>query len=248
MRNILDPPHREVLEQFAFSNVLLAFDFDGTLAPIVRDPASATMRLRTRRLLGAVADLYPSVVISGRTRADTRRRLQGIALRSAVGNHGAEAWHGLNGFSWDVKRWARQLEGALAAYPGVQIEEKAYSIAIHYRQSRQKISARRAAMDAAAHLGGVRIVGGKQVVNVLPKAAPNKGDALEHERERLHCDTAIFVGDDDTDEDVFRLDQPGRLLTIRVGADRASLACYCIRDQRQIDRLLGMLARFRKRS
>jgi hypothetical protein len=53
------------------------------------------------------------------------------------------------------------------------------------------------------------------------------------------------VGDDDTDEDVFRLDQPGRLLTIRVGAKRASHAAYCIRDQRQIDVLIGALCALR---
>jgi trehalose-6-phosphatase len=76
--------------------------------------------------------------------------------------------------------------------------------------------ARAAILEAAASLGDVRIVGGKQVVNLLPKGAPDKGKALERERERLCCDTAIYVGDDETDEDVFALDQPTRLLSIRV--------------------------------
>jgi trehalose 6-phosphate phosphatase len=97
----------------------------------------------------------------------------------------------------------------------------------------------------AARLGAVRIIGGKQVVNLVPEGAPDKGDALERERERLRCDTAIYVGDDDTDEDVFRLDQPGRLLTIRVGAKRTSHAAYCIRDQRQIDVLIRVLSSLR---
>ena len=77
--------------------------------------------------------------------------------------------------------------------------------------------------------------------------APHKGIALERERERLGCDTALYVGDDETDEDVFSLDRPGRLLTIRVGAKRTSAASYYILDQRVIDVLLGRLLETRQR-
>jgi trehalose 6-phosphate phosphatase len=247
MRNILSPENRVVLVQFAFSNALVAFDYDGTLAPIVADPGRAWMRPRTRELLAELAQVYPCVVISGRAQADTRSRLNGIGVRGVIGNHGAETRRALNGFSLEVSRWRKLLEAKLAGEPGITIEDKAYSIAIHYRRSRQKRRAREAALRAAASLGKVRILGGKQVVNLLPLGAPHKGDALERERERLVCDTAIYVGDDDTDEDVFRLDQPGRLLTIRVGSKRSSQAAYCIRDQRQIDALIGELSALRPR-
>jgi trehalose 6-phosphate phosphatase len=70
--------------------------------------------------------------------------------------------------------------------------------------------------------------------------------ALERERDRLRCDTAIYVGDDQTDEDVFVLDQPGRLLGIRVGRGRGSAASYGIVDQRAIDRLLLRLEQCRR--
>jgi trehalose 6-phosphate phosphatase len=70
--------------------------------------------------------------------------------------------------------------------------------------------------------------------------------ALERERDRLGCDTALFVGDDDTDEDVFALDRPGRLLGIRVGRTPASQAPYCLRDQREIDDLLDRLIALRR--
>ena len=55
MRDILSRGNREVLQQFAWSKVLLAFDYDGTLAPIVMDPDRAAMRPTTRRRLAAVA-------------------------------------------------------------------------------------------------------------------------------------------------------------------------------------------------
>ena len=84
----------------------------------------------------------------------------------------------------------------------------------------------------------VRLIGGKQVVNILPAGAPHKGLALERARARLGCDTAVYVGDDETDEDVFALDRPGRLLGIRVGRKRSSSAASYVRAQAEIDRLL----------
>jgi len=247
MRSILAARNRLVLEQFAFSNVVVAFDYDGTLAPIVDVPERAAMRPRTGLLLKRLAELYPCIVISGRAESDTRARLCGIRLGSVIGNHGVEAWKDENGFAHEVRRWRPLLDRQLEDHPGVAIEDKTYSIAIHYRRSRAKRRARAAALRAATLLGAVRIIGGKQVINILPRNAPHKGDALERERERLGCDTAMYVGDDETDEDVFGLDQPGRLLTIRVGAKRTSRADYCIRNQRQIDRLIATLAELRRR-
>ena len=59
MKHILARGNRSLLAQFAWSNVLLGFDFDGTLAPIVSDPAKAQLRAKTRALLGKVCGLYP---------------------------------------------------------------------------------------------------------------------------------------------------------------------------------------------
>ena len=54
----------------------------------------------------------------------------------------------------------------------------------------------------------MRVIPGKLVINVVPDAAPSKGDALVALRDRTEADIAMYVGDDVTDEDVFRLDQP----------------------------------------
>ena len=89
-------------------------------------------------------------------------------------------------------------------------------------------------------------MGGKQVINLLHAQAPHKGLALERERDRLGCDTAIYIGDDDTDEDVFALEQMGRLLAIRVGAKRDSLAAYFLRGQEEVDLLIRELIRLRR--
>ena len=248
MKDILSRAGRQILEQFAASNVLLAFDYDGTLSPIVVDRDRASMRPTTRQRLEALAALYPVVVISGRTQADVLRRLRGTGVCDVVGNHGIEPWQATRSVMDEVRRWQPLLRGRLSSLRGVQIEDKGFSVAVHYRQSREKKRARALILEAASRLGDVRVIGGKQVVNILPKDAPHKGLALERERERLGCDTAIYVGDDETDEDVFTLDQPGRLLTIRVGHKRASMADYCIRSQRDIDSLIHALLTLRNRS
>jgi trehalose 6-phosphate phosphatase len=92
----------------------------------------------------------------------------------------------------------------------------------------------------------MRTIPGKLVINVLPVKAPHKGDALLHLRAEEGADTAIFVGDDATDEDVFEIDQPGRLMSIRIGREDSSSAAYFVRSQWEIDAFLSRLARLRK--
>lgn len=245
MKSILSRDNREVLEQFACSNVLLAFDFDGTLAPIVADRDGAAMRPTTRACLAELSRLYPIVVISGRGQADVHRRLNGTGVCDVVGNHGIEPWKATARLKEEVRRWLPVLHERLFSMRGVKIEDKGFSVAIHYRQSREKKRAQAAIHEAALELGDIRVIGGKQVVNFLPLGAPHKGLALERERRGHGCDTAIYVGDDETDEDVFGLEQPGRLLAIRVGAKRSSQAAYCIRSQNEMDELLRVLAAMR---
>jgi len=245
MREILSATGRDVLARFARTPVLLAFDFDGTLAPIVRDPQRAAMRPVTRRLLARLARLYPCVVISGRGRADVLRRVGAIAIRNVIGDHGIEASGAPRALRRKVGRWARLLSRQLERWEGVTVEEKPYSVSVHYRNARRKPEARAAVVRAAGNLVAVRLIGGKDVVNVLPRGAAHKGRALERERIRRRCRTAIYVGDDETDEDVFGGGRTARLLAIRVGVRKTSRAEYCVRSQARIDALLRALIALR---
>ncbi|RPI51946.1 MAG: trehalose-phosphatase [Acidobacteria bacterium] len=237
--------NRDLLDMFAWSNVLLALDYDGTLAPLVNTPVRATMRVSTRRLLRRASKLYPCVVISGRARGDAVGRLQGVEVCRVVGNHGAEPSRVAKTLRRRVQQWLPVLKARLSRLQGVIVEDKGFSVTVHYRQARQRTAARRAILTAARSLNDVRLVGGKLVVNLLVPGAPHKGLALERERAHFGCDTVIYVGDDETDEDVFQLDRPGRLLSIRVGQKRTSAASYYIRNQEEIDRLLGTLVALR---
>lgn len=246
MMNVLAARNRALLQQFAWSRVLLAFDYDGTLAPIVNRPDAARMRTRTQALLETVAERYPCAVISGRARADTRRRVRGVRLVEVVGNHGLEPGSDPRRAAAVAGHWAARLEHELRGLRGVVVEDKGPSVAVHYRRARVKRAARRAIAAAIRGLGpGVRSLPGKLVVNVLPVGAPHKGLALQRLRARVGADTAIYVGDDGTDEDVFSLDEPGRLLSIRVGPSARSAAPYYVRNQAEVDRLLAALASLR---
>ena len=246
MTYLFSRPNRDLLETFAWSNVLLAFDYDGTLAPLVGVPARATMRASTRRLLRRASRLYPCAVITGRAKADALARLRSIEVCRVVGNHGAEPCADVEVIGHRVRQWLPVLKARLSRRQGVVIEDKGLSVAVHYRRARDRTVTRRAILTAARSLKDVRLVGGKLVVNVLVPEAPHKGLALERERSRFGCDTVIYVGDDETDEDVFQLDRPGQLLSVRVGRKPTSAASYYIRSQAEIDRLLQTLITLRR--
>lgn len=246
MRSILGAEARGLLSAFVWSRSLLAFDFDGTLAPIVGAPSRATIRRSTRTLLRRASRLYPCVVISGRRVTDLRPRVHGLGLRGVVGNRGVEPFNALEGVHDRVREWSPKFSEALSTEAGVRIETKAYSLAVHLRQAKTKARARRIVDDVARGLDGLRLIDGKEVVHVVPLDAPHKGIALDRERARLRCDTAIYVGDDETDEDVFALDQPGRLLSVRVGHKAGSRAAYYLRGQGDVDHFLRRLIRLRE--
>lgn len=246
MRHLLTHAGRELLTQIASSECLLAFDFDGTLAPIVASRDDAQMRVPTRRLFERVSERYPVAVISGRARRDVASRLGEARVPWVVGNHGLEPGGDMRRFERMVARARPALEQALAGQRGVDVEDKRYSLAIHYRMHRNKRDARLAIARAVASLpDAMRVTAGKLVVNVVPADAPNKGDALLALRSRVKADVAIYVGDDVTDEDVFVIDEPGSLLAARVGRSVRSAAPYYLRDQREVDALLDLLVKAR---
>lgn len=229
------------LRRLAADRVLLGFDFDGTLAPIVARPRDAALRPSTRRLLHEVARLYPCVVISGRERADLARRLKGIGLRELVGNHGLQIGAVESDARKLVAHWRQQLEIQLDPHAGIMLEDKGATLAVHYRNASRPANARRAILAAVAALPAARVLKGKMVVDLLPEGAPNKGRALQSQREQAGCRAALYVGDDRTDEDVFALTGSEPVLGIRVGRRRDSRATYYLRRQDEIDQLLSTL-------
>ncbi|ABS25339.1 trehalose-phosphatase [Anaeromyxobacter sp. Fw109-5] len=245
MKDLLHPRHRAALARFVDENtparVLLAFDYDGVLAPVVRDPHGAPMRPTTRRLLRRLAELYPVAVVSGRAWRDVERFV-GDAVPLVVGNHGFELGEPVavpERVLRRVRGWRRRLEAALDGVPGIHFEDKRSTLAIHYGLARTWRVSERAVYEAANQLEGTRLIAGKKVLNVLPHDFPSKGDAVRALLSRLGCDAALYAGDDVTDEDAFAVGAP-LVFGVHVGSGQ-SLAPWRIREQREVDVLLARL-------
>lgn len=241
MKNILGKRELSKLGEFVTPETLVAFDFDGTLAPISRDPRAAQLRKSTARLLGRIAERYPTAVISGRPRADVLARLNGAKVKAVVGNHGIEPSPDAPRYHALVKQWLPLLREELKDLQGIELENKLYSVTIHYRRSRAKTRARALIDQALAKLEGKRTIEGRLLVNVLPADAPNKSSALMNLRNSLHAEHAVFVGDDLSAEEAFASDKPEHVLGIRVGRATGSAASHYLAKQADIDSLLKRL-------
>ena len=248
MRYLFSAPGLAALEKFAAEDPLIAFDFDGTLSPIVADPDRAAIRRPTRALLEAFTSRNPCIVISGRGRRDVLQRLEGLPFQEVYGNHGIEPGGRSRDLARRVQRWILPLTKRLDALPGVVLEDKRFSLSVHFRNAPRRRRAEYIIRDAACRLPGAYLVGGKQVINILPRGAADKGRAVEIHRRRRRFDKLIFVGDDATDESVFSLRPHSRYLGIRIGAKRSSQAAFYLRNQQEIDRLLRSLTALRARS
>ena len=229
------------LRKLCGTKTLYAFDFDGTLAPIVKNPASAQMISTSAKLFTKLTSIFPVAVVSGRSVQDLKARLQ-VLPKYLIGNHGLE-----NGSRTHLrkaerlcKEWIRQLESA-GLPAGAWVENKKFSFSIHYRDCKQPAKIKVLKMAETLH-PAPRLVPGKLVLNVVPKGAPDKGTALLKIMRQQGFDSVLFIGDDETDEDVFKLKKTSkRIFSIRVGKKKSSHATYFIRQQKDIKRLLSIL-------
>jgi trehalose 6-phosphate phosphatase len=239
MRYALSMRSREDIARFVAQRCVFAFDFDGTLSPIVTDPGQAGLPRSTMLLLRRVATIGPCVAVSGRSRDDLARRLAGAGIRLFIGNHGAESETPSPPVLLAVQRWKRILERSLPVVPGLWIEDKALSLTVHFRMCKRKAEARLAISRAAELMPEARMIEGKQCVSIVSPGAADKGQALCSAMKRLRVKRALYVGDDVTDEDVFKRAGEGQdLFTVRVGRKTGSAASYFLHRQSEIDELL----------
>ncbi|BFU89523.1 MAG: Trehalose 6-phosphate phosphatase [Nitrospira sp.] len=226
---------------------LYAFDFDGTLAKIVRDHHAARLGRPIRFWLEKLAKRAPIAIISGRSVEDLRSRM-GTVVPHLIGNHGSEGPHTRREDMQQVREtssgWLQLVNERFQdelTRRGVVVENKSYSLSFHYRTAGQRDEARVLISRIVAELSPPpRIVLGKSVVNVMPPTASHKGTALLEYMRRLDCSKALYVGDDETDEDVFAL-RDARILTVRIGKKKGSSARYFLKRQTEIAEVLRLL-------
>lgn len=208
---------RARIRAFVRSGAVLAFDFDGTLAPIRRDPDRVSLSARTREALKRLAMLAPCAVLSGRSRHDVEPRVRGLGLVAISGDHGHDRVAPSARERATLDRYAEHLVPIVRALRGTHLERKQHTVAVHWRTAATPTVARRSILRAVEDVAPARSVIGKCVIELHATADHHKGTALERLCRSLRRTRAVYVGDDTTDEDVFS--RPGRVdvLGIHVG-------------------------------
>lgn len=244
--------------------LILLLDIDGTLAPIAPRPEEARVPEATLATLGSLAALPDThlALVTGRA-PDAGRRLVPVAGAWVIGNHGAEQLAPDGAHTVDprvaaygpaLRAAATELAPLATRVPGVWVEDKGWSLSLHYRQAaRGEVPRVLAAARAAAERAGLRAGDGKEVVELKAPVAVDKGTAALTLARALGADgpagAAFAAGDDVTDEDLFRrlrAELP-RAHTVRVGpAGVATAAEYRAEDPPAFAALLAALLAARR--
>ncbi|HSJ24180.1 MAG TPA: trehalose-phosphatase [Longimicrobiales bacterium] len=238
--------------------LLLGLDFDGTLAPIVPRPEDAALPAETRALLEALADRPDTHValISGRGLADLRGRV-GLAGVFYAGNHGLEiegpGVHRVHpeavAATGRLAETAGRLRERFGAVPGVIVEDKGLTLSVHYRLVEDPAEGAGIARQVRALCEAVpdlRVTDGKKVVEIRPDVEWHKGRALSFLSASLlegHANApVVFIGDDRTDEDAFRVVGDGGCAVV-VGDPPADTAAHAaLASTTEVRRFLECLA------
>jgi trehalose-phosphatase len=232
--------------------LLIACDYDGTLAPIVEDPSQAVPLPEAVAAVRALAALPQTTVavVSGRALRDLATLSRLPSEVHLVGSHGSEFDIGF------VQRLApelvelrtrlqRAIEEIAKGRPGVRLEPKPASIAVHTRTASPEDAAavNEAVLSGPATWEGVHVTQGKRVIELLVLAT-HKGTAIDALRQQLSASAVLFVGDDVTDENAFKqLHGPDVGIKIGPGDTRAG---YRVSEPIDAVRVLGLLLETRR--
>ncbi|WP_431280294.1 trehalose-phosphatase [Leifsonia poae] len=245
----------ESLKKFAAADrVLIALDFDGTLAPFVDKPKSARMLPDAKAALERLEKLPNTWVayVSGRPLSSLEIVTEADADALLIGSHGVEIRFGRDGVSLDLsvdeqetlQRLGDVLGDLVKANPGTRLEVKPVGFGVHYRKLEKGDGADvvAAAYKAAATVSDeLTIRDGKDIIEFSVRGA-NKGDGIERLREYTHATAVLFAGDDVTDEDALRVLRPADGdIGIKVGEGETA-AQFRVSDEKAIATVLTLLA------
>ncbi len=242
-----------VLAAFAFQKtILIALDFDGTLAPLVDDPEASRMIPPARHALEKLTALsgVTVAIVTGRAIDSVKRVADPLKEWFLVGSHGIELLSPGDVTSYETP-WlvpgdlTEAFDAVVKAHPGTRLEHKPFGLALHTRGVDQLVAqeAESAAHQVCDSWGGDLVVRtGHGIVECSVQEA-TKGGGIDEIRRRLRPSAVLFAGDDRTDEDGFAV-LGAKDVGIRVGggetiapfqlADASAVAeaLWFIHDQR----------------
>lgn len=234
---------------------MLFLDFDGTLVSITGRPQDARLDSKAKAALKALSRLarYKLAIISGRSLNDLKRR---VGLKGVIysGNHGLEFEGPKIKFCVTLPRNYRKLLGRLvqmlrrklSGRKGILIEDKGLSLSVHYRLAAKRDSADiktrfHEAVIMALVNGSIEIKTGKKILEIRPAVKWDKGSAVLWLLARQKGFLPVYLGDDVTDEDVFRVLR-NKGMTIFVGKPRPGFSAqYYLRGNTEVKEFLQRL-------
>ena len=240
----------------SYPGCMLMLDFDGTLSALAKTPAQAFLAEKNKMVLQLISRLAPVAIVTGRSLKDIKHKV-GLKKNIYAGNHGLEWQIGKRKNRVSEPSGAKKLLNAAKRsfkkieknYPGVLLEDKHLSLAIHFRNL-DPILVPGLKRDINTIIKMINIFGtpqillSKKVIELRPKSNWNKGKFALFIQEYLQNKlgikfTPIYLGDDTTDEDVFSALR--QKITIRVGQSKISQAKYYLKNVRQVEKFLDWL-------
>jgi trehalose 6-phosphate phosphatase len=213
-------------------------DVDGTIAPIVQDPADSAVPEPTRELLRTLAERYALVgCLSGRRALDARR-VVGLDELTYSGNHGFELLlpgdeevrpdPSLDGHEADAPKFVGALDRSELERVGIRTEDKGAIVALHWRGVDNEGAAESVAHEIAseAEWQGLVPQRGRKVLEIRPNVAINKGIAVAALLASRPVDAALYGGDDRTDVDAFT-----GLRTLQEDDKLSAIACIAVASE-----------------
>jgi len=216
-------------------NLFLFLDYDGTLTPIASRPELALCPSNVKRLLERLRDLpgVHLVIVSGRSIEDVWEKV-GVSGIVYVGNHGLEIENPVgrhkkilaSARKRELKRITQNLQNSLKKIPGILFEDKGPILSVHYRNVPQKFFTQ-VPQIVEAELEqwkrGWKMASGKKVLEIRPNINFNKGRAVKEILKVFPSQQLlpIYLGDDQTDEDAFRV-LKGQGISVFVGTGKLS--------------------------
>src|SRR3989338_8172671 len=217
--------------------IILFLDYDGTLTPIVSHPDRAIPTPLRQKALQRMARTRSCTlfIISGRSRSDVKRKMKGERA-TGVGDHGFDIDHPPRAIRTFIARrpqLIKEVGRVSAKFDGAWVEKKPVTFSVHYRKVPTKKQSK-FLREMSAHIRAwekrfpLHVTRGKKVLEFRPDVRWNKGSVVQrilrsHEKRSF----PIYVGDDVTDEDAFRIIRKSKNgIGVRVGRDPSSSAQF----------------------
>lgn len=254
---------REIIDKLKDKYLFLFLDYDGTLTRIVKMPEKAIISQRTKNLLEKLSE-NPKCkisIISGRGLQDIKNKV-GLKNIIYVGNHGLEIEGtkikfestALKNYRTITKNIKNELAQRLSGIKGVILEDKGFSLAIHFRLvDKNQIHQVKAIVYETTMIYTVRnkikIQSGKMLLEIKPPLCWDKGKValwlLARQKFALKEKGLLpfYIGDDKTDEDAFRALR-NRGITIFVGKPNVSNAQYYLKNTKEVRQFLSQINKF----